>query len=388
MGTFHWPLAPSFAPVWGFCSGAIMAAAQYPNLDTDETLEGNAAHWVVSETLVAHIQQGHAPNCDEILGVTAPNGVVVDEKIVQGAQVMVDEVLEVAGEDKANLFIEHAVKMPNIHPQNGGTLDAALYLPARRVLFLWDYKHGHRECLAKENLQMIDYMEGLADELGINGQLDQEITVVFRIVQPFCYRNDGPVDEWSVKLSDLRGYYNQLHAQAHEAFNNPQLRAGKHCRDCPAVGPCSASRRGGYEYIDLVNQPYEMDSMTGRDLVVERDILLGGKILVDARLKAIEDDLKHRISNGEADTGLRLEGKFGHLEWTVPKAQAIAMASQFGFDISTKSIRTPTQAKDDAPKEIKKQYAKVIESITKRPAKGLTLTRADDTIAARAFSKN
>lgn len=382
-----WALRPSFAPVWGHCSGAVMASMHRPNIETDDTRAGTAAHWVVSETIKRHLLKGvlHPPHCDLLLDEVAPNGVVIDEDHIQAAQVMVDEVLSVAGDDKARLLIEQSVKMPAISPHNGGTLDAALWLPERRVLFLWDYKHGHRECTAEENLQLIDYCEGLIEEYAI---IDIDVTVVFRIVQPRCYRNGGPVSEWVVKMSDLRGYFNQLQAKAHDAFNNPSLCAGTHCRDCPAVLPCSASRGVGYQLIDLARQPYAMDAMTGRDMAVERRVLSDGLQLIKARLEALDDELKQRIAAGEADTGLSLQGEYGRLEWTVPPEHAVIFAQQFGVDIRTAGVLTPTQASDAAPKEIKAQFKAALDLMTKRPSKGLKLVDAKNSIAARAFAKH
>lgn len=384
----HAPLPPSFAPVWAHCSAAVMAALQAPQLDSEASREGTAAHWVVSSTLEGW-RDGNQLHPRNALGVKAPNGVVVDEKIIEGAQTMIDDVLEVAKTPDlaARLLVEHRVCMPHIHEQNWGTLDAGLYLPERKVLFIWDYKHGHRECRARENWQLIDYAEGLRHKFAIDGIQDQELTVVFRIVQPFCYRNSGPIDEWTCKLSDLRGHANRLRNQAVAAFTNPTLTSGQHCRDCPARGTCPGARRASYNLIDVVNEPYATDNMTAVDLATEWRILQGAVAATRARLEAIEDEIKHRLSNGEAGTGLALESTYGRLAWSVPPQQAAALAQQFGFDISTFDVQTPTQAKQAAPREVRQQFETVLETVTKRPATGMKLTDARDSITAKAFKR-
>ena len=372
-----------------------MAAMQAPNLDTEASREGTATHWLGSEVLLNFKGTQEGPLvCSAYLGSTAPNGVVIDEKMAEGAQVFVDDVLEVAQKHGSlrSMRIEHKVCMPRVHQQNWGTLDAAIVVYGADgqvvAIFLWDYKHGHRECRAKENNQLIDYAEGLREELGIDGLESQRIDVHFRIVQPFSFHSvTGAVDEWACTLSDLRPYVNQLHAKAHEAFSNPTLSSGKHCRDCPAVGTCSGSRRAAYNLIDVVNEPFEMDDMTGGELATERQILKDGLTAAKARLEAIEADLEHRIGNGEGGTGLALAATYGHLAWTVPPQQASALANQFGFDISVPSVKTPTQAKQAAPKGVKQQFEQVLGAVTKRPTGKLKLTNAEDSIAAKAFKR-
>lgn len=384
----HAPLAPSASPQWGHCSGSVLAQANLPNPETEQTREGTAAHWVMAEVLEA-AKAGRHVTCASFIGQKAPNGVMIDDKMAEGAEVMVEDVLAVCERFGAlgELMVERRVHMPQIHPQNWGTLDAGLYLRGRRVIFLWDYKHGHRECSPVDNFQLIDYLGGLVNEFGLNGIDDQQTMVVARIVQPFCYSAPGPVREWTCTLSDLRGAWNVLAAKAHEAFTDPKLTTGPHCRDCRAVGKCAATRRARYNFIELVNEPYEMDQMNGADLATERGILKDGIAVAKARLEAIEDELHHRITGGQTDSGLTVESKPGRLEWTAPPAVARALCGQFGVDISKDAVLTPTQAKAAAPKEVRPLLEQVIANYTRRPAGSLQLVKADESRTARAFKK-
>ncbi len=188
-------------------------------------------------------------------------------------------------------------------------------------------------------------------------------------------------------LSDIRGHVNGLRAKAHEAFTNPQMSTGKHCRDCPGVGPCSARRRADYNLIDYANRPYEMDAMSGADLATERLILSDGLAAAKKRLEAIEDNLAHRIGEGESGTGLALEATYGRLAWTIPVEQAAALATQFGFSISKFAVKTPTQAVRAATKEMKSAFTMAVKQVTKRPAGKLKLINAEDSRTARAFKR-
>jgi len=386
----HAVLPPSGAPIWGNCSGWVPVNMMTPDTESEDSRRGEGAHWVLQECL----GQWKTPNstdffCSDWIDKIAPNGVVVDETMAEGAQVMVDDVMSVVNKHGglSQLMIEHRVYAPQIHPQNWGTLDCSLYLPDQNLLFLWDYKNGHRENNAKGNLQFVDYIAGLINEFQIDGHKEQQLTVVMRIVQPFCYRAAGPIDEWCVNATDLRPYYNQLAAKAHEAMTTPLCSAGLWCRDCPAVLNCATRKRSTYSMIDYVNEPYQMDNMTGADLVVERAILTDGLKATIARLDAIEDSLRQRLKDGEAGIDMVLETAVGHLEWTIPPEQAVMIGKQFNTDLSKPGVITPRQAKLKVPKEAREAFEIVVKTLTKRPVKGLKLVNAGDTIGTRAFKR-
>lgn len=385
----HAILAPSSASVWGRCTGSVNAQRGRPNPETPQSREGTAAHWVMSEVLLNFKHTGRGPLlASDYIGKTAPNGVVIDEKMAEGAQVIVDDVLKICQSTGSlqSLLVEQRVAMPRIHPENWGTLDVSIPLLERGYLYIWDYKHGHRPVDAAGNEQLIDYVAGLVEMFAIDGAMDQHVTVCIRIVQPFAYKASGPVSEWVLRLADLRGAFNLLHAKAHEAMGpNPTLTTGLHCRDCLALADCSAARGMAYNLIDLVNAPFSMDAMTTADKAAERMILREGKAVLDARLEAIEEDLRHRIANGDTTAGLTLESKPGKLEFTVEDNVAAAFALQFGVDISKPGVVTPTQAVTKAPAAIRPAFEQALKAITRRPSGALNLIAATESRTARAF---
>lgn len=386
MSSNHATLAPSSAPQWGNCSGSLRAQILAPKREEPEASRtGTAAHWVWAEVL-----NGNAYSCYDLIGSTAPNGVIIDESMAEGADIMCQDVNECGTRLNSldALLVEHRVNMPQIHPENWGTLDAALYVPDRRVLFIWDYKHGHRQVKAKDNLQLINYAAGVVNKYQINGAQDQNITVVFKIVQPYCYHKEGPVEEWRITLSDLRGAWNQLREKAYEALSeNPKLSTGPWCRDCKAVGICPAVRQRCYNFIDLVNEPYALDDMQGLDLATEYQLLNDGLPVIKARIDAIDDSLKHLIQSGDKSTGLGLENTKGRLSWTIPNDQVRALGVQFGIDVNKDEVLTPTQAKNKTPKEMRPFLEAVLKEVTHRPPGKSKLVNADDSLGARAFKR-
>lgn len=386
----HALLAPSSAPIWGNCSGSVIAQQSAANLDSIQSREGTAAHWVGSECLKAwQSDQLGDLTCDEWLGRTDPDGTVIDEKMVEGAQIYVDDVLRVAQGHAmiGELWIERRVGMMNIHPENWGTLDAGLPVLQGNVIYLWDYKHGHRQVDAEGNLQMVDYLAGMAEALGIDGHQEQHIDVVIRIVQPFAYSANGPITEWRGKLYDIRGYINQLTSKAYEAFADPRFSAGKWCRDCSAVGSCATARRWLYSWADYLNEPYVIDSMTAHDLATERDILDSVLTVGKARKQAVDDELMHRIKMGNgSDSGLAIATAEGRLNWIkeIPVDQILALCEQFGVDGQKDAAITPTQATNLVDAEMRDVFKEVLKSFAKR-SKGLTLIPADECITSKAF---
>ena len=386
----HAVYAPSSAPEYGYCSGSVLANQAVPDRETQETREGNAAHWVVAECLSVW-RYGGTSLAGDYLGRTAPNGIVITEEIVDSAAVMVGDVLDVCQQygGLQNILIEHRVHMPRIHPTKcWGTLDVGLDLRHIGLIFLWDFKHGHGQVDAKGNFQPIEYVEGLREEWKIDEQQAQNITVHIRMVQPRCDRQSGPVEEWVVKLCDLRGDVEHLAAQCHEAETNPQMVAGKHCRYCPARGPhCVASRQAGYMWVDYAKAPYQIETMGSPDLATERQLLEEGLVFLKARFGAIEDELEHRLSQGATDTGLTLEAGKGRQNWTVPVEQAVAFGQQFGVDLAKPGAVTPTQAALKVTAEMRPFFKQALKAVTARKSSGLKLVQASDSRTARAFTR-
>lgn len=374
----HAVLAPSSAPIWAYCSGSVKAQQGRPNPETEENRNGTAAHWA-GESMVK--------GATVKVGDEAPNGVVLDDAMIEGAEVYVEAVkAKIERFPDGELLLEERVSMHElIHPENWGTLDSALLSKDRRWLFIWDYKHGHRDVSPRENWQLIDYVAGLLHRFNIDTKEEQQITAVIAVVQPFSYSPLGPVKEWVVRLSDLRAHWNILRQQAEEAFTRPTLTTGRHCRDCLARMDCAARRRADYNLIDMVREPYEFDVMDSASLAVERQILDDGLRAAQARLDSINDELEQRIRSGDKDSGLALEQKLGRVEWSVDPSVVVSLARQFGVDASKQDVRTPNQVIKSAPAAVRPQLEQVVKKFTQRRPGAVSLVPADETRSARAF---
>ena len=389
----HELLACSAAPQWGHCSGSIAASFGAPQVETVEDMAGTATHWVCASCLEAFKGLNDLPLlCNDYIGMAAPNGVIIDDAMAEGAQIYVDDVLEVAQEHGAvqQLLVERRVHSPQIHAENGGTLDAGLALSSGGYLwriYNWDYKNGHSEVPAFENLQAVNYIAGLVAELKIDRRLWPTIEVIIRIVHPFCYSVSGSVSEWRIMLSELEPYFNQLREKAAEAFTDPKLTTGAHCRYCKGLIKCEPGRKKLHNLFDYVNAPLVLDDMDACEMATELQLLKDGDRVARRRIEALEQVLEHRIKGGDTSSGLFLEPTYGRAKWSESYDRVVAIAHQFGVNASQPSLRTPTQTIAAARAAVRPQFKQLVDTMSAKAPGGMKLIQANDSKVAAAFKR-
>ena len=198
----HAVLAPSSAARRWACPGSrAMEAAQPPEQESPEAVEGTTAHWVLAWLLASTI----AP----AVGTLAENGYPVDQDMVDGAMLCAESVFGITTRYGLDVQSEQHVTMHDtIHPLCDGTPDVFAVDETRRVIYLWDYKYGHGYVDAFENPQLIEYLAGIVERFGQTITDDQIWSFRAFIVQPRNYHRDGPIREWNGRLSDLRPHFN------------------------------------------------------------------------------------------------------------------------------------------------------------------------------------
>jgi len=360
----HSPLAPSSAYRWVFCEGSVQLEARYPEQEEDPSAaEGTAAHHYGAETLLCRDP-----------GTVAPNGVVLTDEMRDGAQMWIEDVLSI--EAGANpLHVEQRVYMPRIHAEAFGTPDTWLYVPERGTLYVWDFKFGHGVVEHFENWQLIAYVCGILDLLGIDGRNDEHLWVDMRVVQPRAYHREGRVRSWRVRASDLRGYFNRLHLAAHAAMK-PGARTvtGPYCLHCKAAANCETLRKAITHAADWLegSSPEELDAT---EAAYELELLEHIATLVKARLQGREADVEARIKRGETVPGWCLENTFGRKAWKEGDDEnVLILGDLLELDLRKPAAPiTPTQALALAKK--KGVDTGVIHEYLHTPRTGLKLAR-------------
>lgn len=362
----HSPLAPSSAYRWIMCNGSVQLEALYPDdEETEAAAEGTAAHWAGSEDLLGR------PRC---VGDVAPNGVVLTDEMLEGAEMWIADVRSIGAPD-SELQVEQRVYMPRIHEQAYGTPDTWLYMPSTGTVYVWDFKFGHGVVEHYENWQLLAYLCGILDLLGIDGRNDQHLWCELRVVQPRAYHREGRVRSWRVLASDLRGYFNRLHAAAHAAMlSTAKTQSGPHCLHCRAAATCPTLRKAVTHAIDWVgaSSPEELDTTSAAH---ELELLEQASTLVKARLQARETDVENRIKRGQSVPGWCMEMTTGRHTWKDGEADTVLMLG----DLLDMDLRKP--AAPVTPKQALKIArdkgvdASVIYEYSHTPRTGLKLAR-------------
>ena len=182
----HSIISPSSAKVWTACTAYPTFSAPY---QTDEnspaSLEGTAAH-ELGEALITYalaVPDNVTPGIrDSFVGQIAPNGEMWTGDMFDGAWIYASEIVKERGRYPNAIFgLEEKFHASSVHTESFGTSDAFLYDEATSTLKVWDFKFGYVAVEAYENLQLINYVAGILDTLGISGV---SVNVTMGIIQP------------------------------------------------------------------------------------------------------------------------------------------------------------------------------------------------------------
>lgn len=313
--------------------------ALYPEDDGPEAREGTAAHYYPTEYL-----QGRAWP----VGTITPNGHPLDADMIKYGSILIDDVnTTIAAFDHTSLFrVETKVFAHSlVHPLNEGTPDAFLISLILKRLVVWDYKYGHKIVDPYRCWQVIDYIAGIFEGLGLHLTDIADMAISIRIVQPRAYSNEGPVRTWETTGAVIWGLINQLRDAAWKAKTpGAPTQTGDHCTDCSARHACDTFKRVAAHAIDIAGQATP-DVLPNDALGVELKRIRRAM----KRLKAREDGLQAQavaIING----GGRVPGwKKGFVDsrekWNVPVPQVVAMGALMGVDLNEPTAKSPVEAR-------------------------------------------
>ena len=369
----HAPLMPSAAGRWVRCPASVSMEARYPeDADSAKAMAGTAAHWAAAEL---------AEGRQIALGQVAPNGIVLDDEMIEGATMYRDTIFDAIVYGMAGApHIEKRVAIPYVHADCWGTPDAWFQHIDDGSVHVFDYKHGHGYVEVFENFQLIAYTCGILDALGIDGHADQHIDVVMTIVQPRSYHSDGPVRSWRINAAALRPYFNTLQAAAAAAMlPNPPARISNECKHCNARHACKAIQAAAMDACDLSGVASPVD-MPPDAMALELRTLQRAEAMLKARISGLEETVLSTVRRGGSVPGYRVEHGKGRKRWNAPIEQVITMAQLMNVDVA-KSLAaiTPAQAVSAGlPKELVDMFSIVPQGDAK-------LVADDGTLARRVF---
>jgi hypothetical protein len=285
-------LRPSKASTWVLCAASALMEAMYPEQPGDNEVreEGTAGHWAAYE-----IGNGRPVP----VGTVAPNGITLDDEILDGVLTYLNHLFSFA----LPVYMEAPVAIPRIHEQCGGTVDAWIWDAEKRLLRVADLKLGYRQVDPFENWQLLAYLCGIIDQLGLTEHFDFELI----IVQPRAYGHP-PIKTWRGHSSMLAPYFKKLQDKAHQAAtlyqygedgarllvgdHGPAFVAGPHCDGCSARGHCATALNAAMAVVDLA----------GDKGIVEHGIIevahrLRRLYRAQQTLEAVINGLEHRVEH-------------------------------------------------------------------------------------------
>jgi hypothetical protein len=324
-------------------------ASRYPEEEeSEESREGTASHWL-GETLIQMATAMHVtPSIrDDLIGIAAPNGITVSDEMFDAAWMYADDVVrEIKQRPGASYGVEHRITAPQIHAESFGTCDTWLLDRNEALLIIWDYKYGRRGVEAFENWQAINYAAGLFNELGIDGNEDQYLTVDIRIVQPRYFHRDGPVRSWQVRAADLRGHITTLSNNAHIALSDrAECRSGEHCRNCSARHACTAALDAGLGMYEAVSRPVPSE-LSPQALGTQLALIKRARKQLEYLEAGYEEQVENIIRSGNRVPGWVSETSYGRLSWAKPADEVFQLGELMGIDLrKPEEPITPTQAK-------------------------------------------
>lgn len=396
----HAILPPSGAGVWAHCPGVIPMLEHFPEKDTEEARDGTAAHWVSASILETWKNEGGKSPImhSAYLGNSDPDGTIITNEMLEGAEMYADEIAAVM--DLASLANPEAWSLLQVeqkvfatewvHPDNWGTVDAWYYDAATHTLYIWDFKFGHLDIQAFENMQLIDYYAGIAQGLQVNGDSDQTLKVIMQAVQPRCFTSSGPIKEWKVIGSDLRGHINLLRTAAAEATSGEaRTISGPQCRYCPARHGCKSARDAAMAGVDYIHRAHP-DVLTNDAVSYELATLTDAKKAIEYRLDAMQEEAGGRISGGQSVPGFKMKVSQGKRKWAKDVALIRNVGALTGVDlIEVEKPVTPFQAEKklrDAGFD-KDGIESTLSSLIVRPSSGMKVVKDDGSEARRIFSQ-
>ena len=368
-------LRPSSAAGWVRCAGKPRLEALYPeDTDSDAAREGTAAHWALSEML-----NGRAVAEGQI----TPDNFVLTAEMVEAAQDVIRWIhLRIAehGGEQPRMFVEHFVKIARVHAQCQGTFDLCLYFSGAKVLYVLDYKFGFGRVEVFENWQLLCYLAGVLEMLGISGADNDALQVVLGIIQPRSFHPDGAIRLWRTTPTQARPYIVELAAAALRALApDATCTVNDTCDHCDARHACPALQAQGLRAADRSKQAVPFDlppHALGLELKMVRDALKA----LTARETGLTGQAEAILKGGGRVPFWAIESKPGNMAWKVTGEEVITLGKLLGVDLQKPVAPiTPTQARDRGIDPA------LLEVYAERPAGKPKLVPMTDASARKVF---
>lgn len=360
----HSPTGASSMHRWEACPGSIRLCKGLPNVSSAYADEGTRAHAILANflTLGEFPKDADAETCKAVM-------VFIDA-------VFQDERSGLA-KDGVKKWVEHGFDLSALHAGLYGTADYVAYYPTAKLLQVWDYKHGQGIPVEpKENEQLMYY--GLGALLTL--EMPEGVQNVELIIgQPRREHKDGPIRRWTTTAKYLTGPFADRLVLAKKATEHPNaiLKAGDHCRFCPAgrAGVCSEIHNKALRLAQNEFATPPTGEMTGYDAKKFAEIL-DWLPTFSAWVTSMEEFAELELKAGRGIPGYKLVQTKGHRKWK-PGLEVDALSLELGVNpdqLIEEKLISPAQVE----KLLGKKERPLLDQLTTTGSGGVTIAKADD----------
>lgn len=318
------------------CAGS---AKQISNLIEKQELTEAQEEGILAHDTVFSLSRGHeAP-------VLATEEMIryATEYLTSLEPLLSDKGITKAFDEKVILYVQHDAVIE-------GVADFIAYDEKNSIVIVHEYKYGHVPVSIETDLQTVIYA---------SAAYPFAKKAILSIEQP---RSFG--EKRSIKIYEDEEYRKiQIKARGvifEASQENPLLTPGIHCINCPARIYCPALTKSSLNTASLL-EDYE-------DLAFDKSIarrsrelsfLMQIKVLLDARVSALQDDFTHRIARGERVPGYSLKPVSSRLEWAIAIEDIRNLEKKYGISLlKNPEPITPLQAiKKGLPEQIVEEMA-------------------------------
>ena len=343
----HAKLSASGSSRWLNCPGSVKAEENFPDFTSDFAQWGTVCH-EVSEAM--------------LLGKPIPTDPLIDEEMLETAQVYVDYVKSLGGIQ----FYETRVDFSDVVPEGFGTSDAICLVDD--IMYVVDLKGGKGvPVYAEENSQGMLYALGA---LAQYGELTGTTTVRIVIVQP---RLDN-ISEWDISVEDLFKWASYVSEQANLALsdNAPRNPGEKQCQWCKAKATCPALLKLTHEAVAS-----EFDDLGDVNELTDQQLrfVMDNKKLIESWLGAVEELVEQRLLAGNSFEGYKLVHGRSTRSWTNDSDALEVLQDELSEDVLwTKKFITVAAAE----KALGKKKVHLLDGLVDKPEGKPTLAPAAD----------
>lgn len=327
----HLTFGGSTAHRWMVCHGSVgLVSTLPPQIESEHMARGTRAH-----ALLEHLLRERSDDALIFEGLTLAGAAPpYDREDVEAVQVALDHVNGILEKyPDAIMWVEQRV---TLFPDVGGTVDVMIYVPAMRLLFVVDYKHGAGHYVTEQAPQFKFYAT-----CAVMTRDDLDVGTIFAtVIQPRCWQGD-PVRTAVYSVADLIAYSDDVEEAVTAAKGpSPAFVPGDQCDWCPAAHVCPAHRDSAFEVVTL---PLNGDrAPVGEEIKIMlpppgecRDPAVLAQTLpalaaIKSWVAAMEDVAFSEAMGGRKIPGHKLVAKRGTRKWTDEEAAEGLLSVEVG----------------------------------------------------------